>query len=760
LTSGRFDFNLTNNDKVFVRLQEDKGVQATFTDQINPLFNAVSKQPEYQGQVSWNRAFGAKAANNLVISSQYYSAIFSTANLAGTLAAFPTTISINDGALTPLGGEDFVWPQGRNVTGYQAVDDFSYSLNGKHTLKVGLYFHRNLVSDHDYGLFSSGLVLPLTLDDFYYGGFGTGLTGGGETLLNQSFPTSLNQPIKLYQLGLYAQDEWKATPSLKLTLALRADHNSNPLCGTKCFAHFSAPFADISHDPTIPYNQVIQTGVGQAIPSFTNISWQPRFGFSWTPFGLKNTVLRGGIGFFMDTFPGLIADSISSNPPLLNSFPFNIAGNLAPTQQATSTCPPTVCVAAVGGNIFSTASISNAALAQGFGSGGTLASITTTAANNGGVFSPPAFNNISSIKAPTYQEWNLEVQQAIGRDTSLTINYVGNHGIHETAFFNGVNGFCPASNCPSGFIDLPGAPTDTRFGTVTQIQTAAVSNYNGLSFTAQHRFGHGLQMQVNYTWSHALDEISNGGFNAFISNNNGIGRVGSLLNPIDQNNIHAYNYGNADYDARHYLSLNYVYELPKGPTLFLKGWQLSGTLFARSGLPYTVVDTGASGVLGNFNYGAAVYANYSGPSSKPSCESPSSISSGPCLSASAFPDIANGQTILDSKGNPIGTGAAQLLSGTEIQHRNQFFGPKYFDTDMTIMKYTSIPHWEGAKIGAGAQFFNLFNHPNFEGPVNDINSQNFGNVLDTVNTPTSILGSFLGGDASPRLIQLTVKLNF
>jgi hypothetical protein len=79
---------------------------------------------------------------------------------------------------------------------------------------------------------------------------------------------------------------------------------------------------------------------------------------------------------------------------------------------------------------------------------------------------------------------------------------------------------------------------------------------------------------------------------------------------------------------------------------------------------------------------------------------------------------------------------------------------------MTIMKYTNIPRWESAKLGIGAQFFNIFNHPNFESPVNDVNSANFGNVLDTVNTPTSILGSGLGADASPRLVQLTVKFNF
>ncbi len=68
------------------------------------------------------------------------------------------------------------------------------------------------------------------------------------------FPTSLNQPIKLYQLGLYGQDEWKVKSNLKLTLALRADHNSNPLCGTNCFAQFNGNWGAIDHSATTPYN--------------------------------------------------------------------------------------------------------------------------------------------------------------------------------------------------------------------------------------------------------------------------------------------------------------------------------------------------------------------------------------------------------------------------------------------------------------------------------------------------------------------------
>ena len=745
LTAGRFDFNLTNNDKMFIRLQEDKGIQATYTDQINSVFDAVSNQPEYQGQASWNRAFGVKAANNLVFSAQYYSAIFTTPNLAASLAAFPTTTFFIDGSFTDMGGEDFVWPQGRNVTGYQIVDDYSYSLGSQHTLKLGVYFHRNLVSDHDYGIESSGF--PLEVQGWLYGGFG--LENG------QTFAASPEQLIKLYQLGWYVQDEYKVKPNLKLTLALRADHNSIPTCHTNCFARLAGPFSSVA-DPTglTPYNSSIVTGLNQALPSFTTVAWQPRFGFAYTPSWLKNTVFRGGVGLFMDTFPGQIADTLSEQVPVENTFG-GFFGNLSPQQVAN------------GSNMFTTASVSNTALLQGFPTGGTLASISAAAAAAGGFFVPPNFNNVYNIKAPEYWEWNFEVQRSIGNNTSITVNYVGNHGYHETGFFNNQNAYCPASACPNGFINLPATQPDPRFLEVNQVQTTAISNYNGLAFTVQHRFNHGLQMQLNYTYSHALDEISNGGFNPFISSFDSGAVSGSLLNPINDNNIRQYNYGNADYDTRQYVSANYVYEIPKGPTPVLKGWQLSGTLFTRSGLPYTVVNSAASSTLSSFGYDSAAYANYIGPSSTPGCSSPSTVVSGPCISSSLFPDIAAGAVINPATNQPWGAGAAQLKEitgqtglGTELQRRNQFFGPRYFDTDMTIMKYTQVPHWETAKVGVGAQFFNLFNHPNFEPPVNDINNGQFGTILNTVNTPTSILGSFLGGDASPRLVQLTVKINF
>jgi hypothetical protein len=92
--------------------------------------------------------------------------------------------------------------------------------------------------------------------------------------------------------------------------------------------------------------------------------------------------------------------------------------------------------------------------------------------------------------------------------------------------------------------------------------------------------------------------------------------------------------------------------------------------------------------------------------------------------------------------------------------RNKFRGPNYFNTDFTVLKNTKIPRWERGQLGIGFQFFNVFNHPNFSFPNNDTASGVLGETFGLVSPPTSILGSFLGGDASPRLIQLKAQLTF
>src|SRR5262249_50414303 len=295
------------------------------------------------------------------------------------------------------------WPQGRNVTQYQILNDFS-KVYGRHTLKVGVNFRRNDITDYSPGLFTTGEAIGVDQGSFLAG------TAG---VFTQAFKIRPTQPIALYSLGLYAQDEWSVRPNFRLTLGLRAEHDSNPVCQTNCFARLTGDFNSISHDINTPYNQAIRTGLHQALPAYTRIGWEPRLGFAWTPRGAgTDTVVRGGIGIFHDFFPATVADSFLNNPPVYNQF-FVGPGTLAPGTP---------------GNVLSQAAAANSAFANGFASGGTLSSITAATLPN--VFFPPGFfSSARSIHAPQYQEWNFELQQGIGQKTSLSINYVGNHQI-------------------------------------------------------------------------------------------------------------------------------------------------------------------------------------------------------------------------------------------------------------------------------------------------------------------------------------------
>ena len=727
----KIDHKFSENDSLFGRVQTDHGLQATSTDRISPIFNTQSDQPEWQGQLSETHVFSPNVVNEFKFSDLWYSAVFDNANRQATLAVFPTTLAFT-GGFTRLGGADFNFPQGRNVNQYQIVNDISVN-KGNHTFKFGVNFRRYNVTDFDYGILTSGEAIT-SVDTFF---------NGGTDVFTQNFPSRLSQPIALYGLGFYGQDEWRVGKKLKVTLALRLDHNSNPVCQTNCFAELTAPFTSLNHDPTVPYNQVIRTGLHQAYPSTDVVVWQPRLGFAFSPFSSNKTVLRGGIGIFGDSFPAILVDNFSSNPPVLNSFV--VTGNLAPGTP---------------GNVFDVASGSNASFLAGFNGGQTLAQIQ--AANP--FFAPPGVTaSDKEIRQPRYQEWNLEIQQELGWRTVLSVNYVGNHGIFEAVQNNGVNAFWPTGPVlpngapnpnPGGFAGLPTAVPDQRFGTVNQIQSIAVSNYNGLVTSVRHQFSSGLAFQANYTWSHALDEVSNGGLLPFVLNT-----VVSPLNPFNPFNIRA-NYGNADYDVRHYFSANYVWDnslrhlFKWGPNAVFGGWTFSGTIFSRSGLPFTVIDSGTATTLNGLNFGGTVPAQIMGPTTVGSCGRPNATLD------------TNGNSPACLNGNAFASPASLAFN----QARNQFRGPGYFDTDFTVEKSFQIK--ERLRLAFAAQFFNLFNHPNFDLPVNDIaafdstspvgaqSSGNFGTIVSTVNTPTSILGAFLGGDASPRLIQLKMSLKF
>jgi hypothetical protein len=714
LIVGRYDQILGNNDKLFIRVQHESGQQATYTDPVSPAFDAHSAQPEWQSQVSETHTFGANKVNNVIASLQWYSALFTIVNPTAEFQTLPETVSFGDNSLFNLNNEGTAFPQGRVITQYGIVDDFSWS-RGKHNLRFGVNFRRDDVSDHNF-LDVIPFVEEVSLNDFAFGGVAPTNTGVGN-LVAQNFPLNTNVPIALYQLGWYASDELKVTSNLKLTLSMRFDHLSNPVCQSNCFQSLSAPFQDLNR--TAPVNQALTTGLNTAFPSVTSVVYQPKVGFAWSPFGAKNTVVRGGFGIFSDAIPTGGIDDILTNAPNDPSFVL-LNGALSP---------------AAAGNLNGQATAANAAFRANFADGGTV----------------PAFNffNPGNVQIPRYDEWDLEIQHALGWHTNLSVKYVGNHGEHEEITNPALNAFSP-TGAPFG--PLPTTQPDPRFGVVAQTQNVGNSNYNGVTLTAAHTVNGGFQFQASYTYSHALDEISNSSLNPF-----GVNTVGNVdvVTPLNPFNIRQLNYGNADYDIRQSFVMNYVWSdvirhlTSRGPSALVKGWTLSGTIFKHTGFPYSIFSSNETAALQGSLFGSTnaattttVLANVVGSPNVNCGASAAELVNGlpnPCYSAANFVDPTNN----------FGT-----------QRRNQFRGPGYFDSDFDLEKAFALPKWESAKFSIGARFFNLFNHPNFAFPNTNADSGQFGQITSTVSQPTTIYGAGLGADASPRVIELQGKLTF
>jgi hypothetical protein len=745
--AGRLDWNIGVNDRAFFRVQYDVGTQPTYSDPLSSVFNASSHQPEYQGQLNETHTFSPTLTNQFLIAATWYSAIFTNSQPAASLAAFPTSLLFNDFALgdqssqLTLGGEGFAFPQGRNVTQFQIGDDVSKSL-GNHTFKFGLKFHKNYVSDHDFGNRINGLEIPFTLGDFVNGGGDFAGSAGG--VLQQNFSSVTNVPVRLYEVAGYFQDDWKVKPNLTISPGLRIEHASNPTCVINCFAQLSGTLDEIGANPGAPYNTQIDAGRHQALNSYQGVQWSPRLSFAWQPFtGSGNTftsnfVVRGGVGIFYDIFPGAIADNLAQNSPFFNVF-------TGASTLAGGTCPGFLSPNQPG-NLFSCTSAANSAFLSAFNSGASTVPLPL-----------PGFTLTDpKTSAPQFQKWNLQIQKGFGANDVITVGYNGNHGIHIPIFDNGVNAF--------GFGSLPVAPTSSQFGEVADVTSGGVSNYNGVTASYQHRFtgmGGGL-VQFNYTFSKAMDDVSNGGFFGF-----GTANILFPQNPFDLKG----NYGPADYDARHVVNANYVWQVPirrmlmgHGWAPLVDGWQVSGAVFYRTGFPFTVVDTGTSGALqGGNNFGGPIFPDVQVGSTGVSCNSERFAGVGgttpvQCLTASTAAGPGALACVVATQGNFGIPGCATAFGPQGL--RNAFRGPSYFNTDFSIMKKTAIPHWERGSLQVGFQFFNLFNHPNFANPVNDINSSAFGTIVSQVNPPTSILGSFLGGDASPRLIQVKAAITF
>jgi hypothetical protein len=742
----RVDQKLGNNDNIFGRYKLDHGLQPTHLDAIDPRFDANSLQPSWDAQAQETHVFGPTKTNSFSATLSHYVAQF-TAPGSAALFNYQEVFNEDQGFynFTSPNSAGASFPQGRNITQYQFLDDFSWT-RGNHTFKFGENFRRYDISDHNFFINT-----PLV-----YWGYTTNslqsLADGVAYQYRRNFNQSSDVPVALWGIGVYGQDEWKATHNLKLTLALRVERNSNPVCQTNCFANLTGGFATTASgqagaksdgsEMDVPYSSDINYGKHAAYSGVDSLLWSPRLGFSWDPRGNGKTVISGGFGQFYDNAAAGLVDNLLGNPPSSVSLRIrNLPSSAGVLPFDPTGAPATWQTSASAFSITDSFNQISAGLPLGV------------------VFNPPAVNGIvGTLHSPEWQEYNLSVQQELSRNTVLIINYVGNHGArisYSNAWPNawdGTGGFYNGQ-VPITFTNPAGFAPANNYGTVTEYKSGAVSNYNGLTFSLRKQFSNWISAHLNYTWSHNIDETSNGGlFNYGFEGNN------TILGQISPVSLRTDNYGNSDYDIRHLLNADFVVNPTFHKTGALKwvaeGWQFSGKMFYRTGLPYTISDGNLAGYV--VNGGDTTPAFITGNAQPGSCGGGNASFDGlgkpGCLSPAGVLDTAAALGAFFG-----GTGPAL---GYPTERRNQYRGPHYFDMDLNLFKDFKIA--ERFNLAIGAQAFNAFNHPNFGLPNANFltGDPTFGTITSMQGTPTSPYGNFLGFDSSPRVMQLTAKIVF
>jgi Carboxypeptidase regulatory-like domain/TonB-dependent Receptor Plug Domain len=715
LLIGRVDYSFSDNDKIFGRVKFDRGTQPTYADPINPAFNAISHQPQNEGQLNWTHIFSPTMTNNFIFSDLWYSAIFQSTNVNAANSVFPEILCSSNTSMSCLGavgGEfpvGFFFPQGRNVEQYQFVDDLSIE-KGVNTFKMGVNFRRDDISDYRASELTNPWAVSTSLAGF--------ASDTVDTSTSQNFPVSYVQPIAIYSFGLYFQDELRVSQNLKLTLALRADRNSGGACQHDCASLGALPFQDLSHNADIPFNQMITTQTS-ILRSVEAVVFQPRIGFAWTPRG-SDTVIRGGVGLFSDLYPGTILDNITTNFPQVLSFSVP-GGTVDPNEPGSGASLVQGC---------------NTSFRNAFNSGQTVSQYAAAAPTCAAAL-PPLYDVPSKTLNPKFVEWNLEIQHTLSKSRMVSVNYVGNHGYNILMVNPYLNAYCTTAICGSGFTSLPfGAAPDPRVSAVQQLNNVGYSNYDGLVASVQQNLWHGLTARFNYTFSHAMDNVSNGGVLPYSIAN-------SLLTQIDPANPNL-QYASSDYDARHQLSANYVWDLPihsgnHWADFLIGGWQVAGTFFYRTGLPFSIVDgQQALNMLPNnltVNGGLLATVLYTPTQGQPT-NFGAACASRSCFSTSSF-------------ATPVDFNAYA---------RNAFRGPGYFNTDMNLKKTFSIH--ERYQFTLGANAFNILNHPNFQNPIaNNLNSA-FGTINAAAVSPTTPYGAFASAAEGMRIVQVFAKFAF
>ncbi|MGA8312496.1 MAG: TonB-dependent receptor, partial [Terriglobales bacterium] len=322
-----------------------------------------------------------------------------------------------------------------------------------------------------------------------------------------------------------------------------------------------------------------------------------------------------------------------------------------------------------------------------------------------------------NLVTPYVQNWNLNIQQNLAESVALQLGYVGSKGTKLVRLRD--------ANQP----DVNGDRPNPNYGFMDEFATISASTYHALQATLRTRDWHGLSGFTGYTWSKSLDDASDGiDFN-----------FATVALPQDSNNLRA-EHGPSNFDTRHRFTAAFTYSLPnfRGPRRLTQGWQINTIVTAQSGRPVPIVN--------------------SDDTSGTSFPTPSNFHQRPDVVPGINPINSNWESAPDTIGYLNANAFADPAVGTFGNlGRNEVFGPHFWNVDFAVSKNTQL--FERANLQLRAEFFNIFNHPNFALP-NFFVVPGFGPAGLITQTPDQAQTNPGLGGGGPRVIQIAAKFTF